>query len=204
MIETLEEKHIVETKKQTIPILYGKKTISFPIIYDDLGHLVSLLHEDKMGYMGKFCLKNMTIEQATEYAHRMIMSNEIVVWSVFTKEGKASRRGGYIYLTDITPFSCEVGGIMDINFAKGLTKHLRSDKYTYAEDAFRALLKHAFEVGNMERCQSVILEFNRRSIALDYKIGFKREGIMRKAFEFEGKLINLHIFSLLKEEFCHG
>lgn len=198
-METLEQLPIVEEKKES-NILYGKKTIGFPFMYHDLEHFISLLREDKLGYMGKFCLKKMDENQAAQYIHKMILSNEIIIWTIYTKEGKGSRKAGYAYLTDITPFSCEVGGIMDIKFAQGLTKHLRRDKYTYAEDAFRSMLKYAFEKG-MERCQSVILEFNRRSIALDRKIGFKKEGVLRKAFELEGKLINLHVFSLLKEEF---
>lgn len=200
MNEVLENLPI-EKEKHTSNILYGKKTIGFPFIFQDLDHFITLLREDKTGYMGRFCLKNFTTEQAGQYIHRMILNNELVIWTIYTKEGKGSRKAGYAYLTDITPFSCEVGGIMDMKFARGLTKHLRADKYTYAEDAFRAMLKYAFEKANMERCQSVILEFNRRSMALDYKIGFKKEGILRKAFEYEGKLINLHYFSLLKEEF---
>ncbi len=200
MNETLE-KLPAEEKKQIVPILYGKKTIGFPFIFQDLDHLVKLLRNDKFGYMGKFCLKKMTEEQAGHYIHTMIINGELVIWSIYTKEGKASRKAGYAYLTDITPFSCEVGGIMDIQFAKGLTKQLRQDKYTYAEDAFRAMLRYCFEKCGIERAQSVILEFNRRSMALDYKIGFKKEGILRKAFEYEGQLVNIHMFSLLKEEF---
>lgn len=203
MSETLEQLE-PSPVKAAAPILYGKKTISFPFIYSDLEHLVTLLRGDKLGYMGKFCLKKMTFEQAATYIHQMVMSSEIVIWTVYTKEGKTSRKAGYAYLTDITPFSCEVGGIMDMKFAQGLTKHLRKDKYTYAEDAFRSMLQYAFEKAGMERCQSVILEFNRRSMALDYKIGFKREGVLRKAFEYEGQLINLHIFSLLKGELSDG
>lgn len=201
MTETLEQLEVAKESKKESHILYGKKTISFPFIFQDLKHLITLLREDKFGYMGKFCLKKMTEQQAANYIHSMIVNGEICIWSVFTKEGKASRKAGYAYLTDITPFSCEVGGIMDMQFAKGLTKHLRADKYTFAEDAFRAMLKYCFEKANMERCQSVILEFNRRSMALDYKIGFKKEGILRKSFELEGALVNLHVFSLLKEEF---
>lgn len=201
-METLEQ--IPQAQEKRISnILYGKKTIGFPFIYADMQNLVRLLCEDKIGYMGKFCLKKMTEEQACEYIHSLLMSGEIVIWTIYTKEGKSSRKAGYAYLTDITPFSCEVGGIMDIKFAKGLTTHLRKDKYTYSEDAFRSMLNFAFKTLGVERCQSIILEFNRRSMALDQKIGFKKEGILRKAFEVDGKLINLHMFSLLKEEYLN-
>lgn len=201
MNDTLEKIEASSLEKKESFILYGKKTISFPFIFQDLEHLIKLLRDDKFGYMGKFCLKKMTEEQAANYIHNMIINGDLCIWSVFTKEGKASRKAGYAYLTDTTPFSCEVGGIMDMQFAKGLTKHLRADKYTYAEDAFRSLLKYCFEKTTIQRCQSVILEFNRRSMALDYKVGFKKEGILRKAFDLEGTLVNLHVFSLLKGEF---
>lgn len=205
-MESLEEIEVLpinQAKRESF-ILYGKKTIGFPFIVQDLEHFVRLLREDKFGYMGRMCLKKMSEIQAAQYVHNMILNGEIFIWSIFTKEGKASRKAGYAYLTDVTPFSCEVGGIMDIKFAKGLTKHLRQDKYTYAEDAFRSMLRYCFEKCHIQRCQSVILEFNRRSMALDYKIGFKKEGILRKAFDLEGTLINLHVFSLLKEEFKDG
>lgn len=202
-MEVLEQIKQIEEKKSN-GILYGKKTIGFPFIYGDLEHLINLLREDKLGHMGRFCLKNMSVEEACRYIHVMMVNNEITIWTIYTKEGKGSRKAGYAYITDITPFSCEVGGIMDISFAKGLTTQLRKDKYTYSEDAFRSMLNYVFNVLNLERCQSVILEFNRRSMALDYKLGFKKEGVLRKAFEFEGKLINLHMFGLLKEEFNNG
>lgn len=185
-------------------ILYGKKTIGFPFIFPDLEHLVNLLRDDKFGYMGNYCLKKMSTEEGMRYIHEQLVTGQILIWAIYTKEGRSAKRAGYAYLTDMSHFSCEVGGIMDIQFAKGLGKQLRRDKYTYAEDAFRSLIKYAFEKMGMQRVQSVVLEFNRRSIALDYKVGFKKEGVMRKAFDLDGQLTNLQIFSILKEEYTHG
>ena len=97
-METLLEEKIEVKQEQVVEkpsaILYGKKTIGFPFTAVDLEHFVKLHMEDKQAYMGRFCLKNMTEEQAKEYVLRMIFTDVIHIWTIYTKNGKSSQRAG--------------------------------------------------------------------------------------------------------------
>ena len=185
-------------------IIYGKKTIGFPTTMQDIPHLVSLLREDKTGNMGKFCLKNFSSEDATLGLISMFANNNIKCWTFSTKQGKGAKVCCYILLDDITPFSCSLMGMMDLQFAKGLTTQLRKEKYTYSEDALRGGLGYIFKNLGLSRIEAEIMEFNRKSMALVKKVGFKREGIKRRAFDNDGKFVDVHIFALLKEEYSNG
>ena len=130
-----------------IEIIVGKRVVLFPLELADLDHFINLHREDKSGMMGRFCLREMTYEEARKYVLTLLATNQIRVWTGYTKEGKASKRLGYVYLTDITAFSCKVVGIIDKEVLKGLGKVIRQGKYTFSEDALRTILGWCFTVG---------------------------------------------------------
>jgi len=211
MPETLEaepkqiEEKPIEDKRPKQPILYGRKTILFPFHPSELDHFVKLHRDDKNGLMCRFCLKEMTEQEARDYITLMVQTQQVIAWTVQTKEGRASRRGGFIYLDGFTSFSTSVNGIMDNDFAKGLTKEMRRGKYTYAEDALRTMIGYLFrEFKQLERVDANVLENNRRALRLDEKIGFKKEGVMRKGIKINGEFQNVIILSLLREEWKNG
>ena len=70
----------------------------------------------------------------------------------------------------------------------------------YSKDALQCLLTYLFKKGT-HRMDAEIYEFNKISLSLLTNLGFKKEGIRRKA-HFDGK--NYHdivILGLLKEDF---
>jgi ribosomal-protein-alanine N-acetyltransferase len=70
----------------------------------------------------------------------------------------------------------------------------------YSKDALQCLLIYLFKKG-MHRIDAEVYEFNKISLSLLTNLGFKKEGIKRKA-HFDGK--NYHdivILGLLKEDF---
>lgn len=67
--------------------------------------------------------------------------------------------------------------------------------------ATNKILKHAFLDMNLNRVELSVLENNQRARALYEKVGFKVEGIKRKAVFKNGDYENMVIMSILKEEF---
>lgn len=141
----------------------------------------------------------MTEAEAINYLHALVSTNQIHIWTVYTKEIK-SRFVGFVYLSNIERFKATVSGVMDNEFVRGLSRELRRDKYTYSEDAFRSLVKHAF-TSSIIRIESDCLEENRLSFNLCKRVGFTLEGIRRKAMEMDGKFYNAMYLSILKEEY---
>lgn len=67
--------------------------------------------------------------------------------------------------------------------------------------AVKGVLNHAFFNLNLNRIELTVLSNNERAIALYEKIGFKREGIKRKARYKNGKFVDMILYSLLKDEY---
>jgi [ribosomal protein S5]-alanine N-acetyltransferase len=69
-----------------------------------------------------------------------------------------------------------------------------------ASEALEAVIKHGFQVMNIQRIQALIELPNVPSQRLVEKHGFIREGLLRK-YEFtRGKFDDLYMYSLLKED----
>ena len=151
--------------------------------------------------MGRFCLKKMTEDEAKSYIGLMISTGQIRVWTVYTKEGKASRKIGFIYLSDISSFSCLVVGILDKSVIRGIAKVIRKGKYTFSEDALRTIMKWAFNGAGFKRIEYRMLSNNLLSKRLAEKSGFVKEGRLRKAFKIDDDLKDVLIYSVLKEEY---
>lgn len=65
------------------------------------------------------------------------------------------------------------------------------------------ILRHAFEDINLQRIELTVLESNIRAIKLYEKVGFKREGIKRKAVYKNGEFLDMIIMSILKDEYIN-
>lgn len=189
---------------ENINIIIGRRVVLFPLVPQDLDHFIKLHREDRQGYMQRYCLKEMTEEEAKKYILALLTTNTIIVFTVYTKEGKASRKAGYVYLSDISRHGACISGIMDKEFSKGLGRQLRKDKYTFSQDALHTLLGFCFEKMGLNRITSDTIEGNRLAQALLKKEKFIQEGIMRQGAYINGEYKNIANFSLLKEEWKNG
>lgn len=185
-------------------VLIGKKVILFPLEECDLETFIKLHREDRNGYMCRFCLKNMSPDEAKAYVLNLLATGQIVVWTGFTKEGKASRRCGFIYMSDIKRHSVSISGILDKEFARGITKYLNRDKYTFSQDALHTLAQFAFEEMRVARVEMDIIENNRIALALAKKERFVKEGVLRNYVITNDQLENVVILSMLTEEWFNG
>lgn len=67
--------------------------------------------------------------------------------------------------------------------------------------ATEEMLKHAFYNLNLHRVELTVLENNFRAINLYEKIGFIKEGTKRECNFKQGRFVNMHIYSILRDEF---
>ena len=67
--------------------------------------------------------------------------------------------------------------------------------------AVNEMLKHAFNNLNLQRIELKVLESNTRAQHLYEKCGFVKEGTLRNYVYKNGKFVNMHIYSILKNEY---
>jgi len=63
------------------------------------------------------------------------------------------------------------------------------------------LLDFAFNAMGLQRIELEVLASNKNGIHLYKKIGFEDEGIKRSSYFFDGRYVDVHIMSILKNEF---
>lgn len=77
------------------------------------------------------------------------------------------------------------------------TKHAKG----YGDEATNLILQYAFCELNLKRIYLTVREDNERALKLYSKIGFQKEGLLRKAVFKNNKYINMILMSILEEEF---
>ena len=183
-------------------ILEGRKVLLAPFSFKaDWDAFVEVHQQDKTGKMGQFSFMLNKDPIGSRVVIENLINNGLIVWSIFTKEGKATRRVGFVYLNDVNTYSAFIQGIMDQHFARGLIKEFRKKKYTYSEDALRTLVTFVFEKMSLQRVQADMIESNHLAIALLERVGFRKEGLLKKAVLLNGEAKNIVIMGLLKEEY---
>jgi len=181
--------------------IIGKRVLLFPLEIVDLDHFIQLHREDKNGMMGRFCLREMTKEEARKYVLTLLATGQIKAWACYSKEGKASKKIGYIYLTDVTPFSCKIVGILDKEVLRGLLKVIKRGKYTFSEDALRTMVSWCFNGAGFNRIEYRTFSDNLLSRRLAERAGFIKEGVLRKSFKVDEEFKDMVIYSILKDEY---
>ena len=133
-----------------------------------------------------------TIDLQLDYFKKNILNNnKIVQLGVVVK--KDNIFSGVISLSNIDNLnqSCEFGAIMGEE---------KSRNIKYFTEAGKLICKHAFETLNMQRIYSgtIIKEIDD---LLCKTLGFKHEGIRRKAIYKNGKFLDVYMHSILKSEY---
>lgn len=70
----------------------------------------------------------------------------------------------------------------------------------YASESIYLLVKHLFQKLNLNRIESGSINPAFSKIVIQ-KLGWTKEGVLRKAFIFDGKYVDIEKFSILKDEF---
>jgi RimJ/RimL family protein N-acetyltransferase len=70
----------------------------------------------------------------------------------------------------------------------------------YGYEATRLALRYAFDELNLHRVQVTVFSYNRRSLALVDKVGFRREGVFRERLQRDGKRHDMILYGMLRHE----
>jgi [ribosomal protein S5]-alanine N-acetyltransferase len=115
----------------------------------------------------------------------------------FAIELKSERKViGGVGLERINPIHGTAGG--------GIWLNAKYQGNGYGSEAFREKIRFAFEELKLRRLENGFFKGNRASFAMQRKLGYKIEGLRRKAFRCmaDGKLKDECIMGLLREEWA--
>ena len=177
-------------------ILYGKKTILHTFTPIDFDFVYDLIRQTNEADFNIFA--GLSKEEIYDIIVNGINEGSIAVFIAFTVEGKASKKFAVIFAFQTNIHEVSFHGIVDKRFLKGLAKRLRGKKVTYTEDAGKTALE--FLKKHFDRIETLVNKENRLSVALVKKLGFKKEGLLRKKALINGKYIDYIIFSIVKED----
>ena len=85
-------------------------------------------------------------------------------------------------------------------FRYGLSVAREHRRRGYATEAARLVLKYYFEELRYQKCLVGVHSTNPASVALHEKLGFVREGTLRRMAYTGGQFHDLHLYGMLKEE----
>lgn len=71
----------------------------------------------------------------------------------------------------------------------------------YGTEAARLALAFAFQELNMHRVQATVFSYNRRSMAMFERLGFRREGTYREFLHRDGQRYDMLLYGILRREF---
>jgi RimJ/RimL family protein N-acetyltransferase len=74
----------------------------------------------------------------------------------------------------------------------------------YGTESLQLLLQFAFMDLNLIRVYLNVLSTNQVALRVYEKVGFKTEGVLRKAAHIDGKYVDLVVMGILQEEFNSG
>lgn len=74
----------------------------------------------------------------------------------------------------------------------------------YGTEAARTLLRFGFTELNLHRVELEVFDYNPRAQACYEKAGFRREGTRRQALYRDGRYHDVHLMSILQDEFVAG
>jgi len=69
-----------------------------------------------------------------------------------------------------------------------------------ASEAMESVINYAFNEMRFHRLEAEVIEFNKASIKLIEKFGFRKEGVLREAKFYEGKYWDIIRYALLEKE----
>lgn len=70
----------------------------------------------------------------------------------------------------------------------------------YGTEATRLIVGYAFETLNLNRVELRVYENNERAIRAYQRVGFQREGVLRRSVHREGRWMDTYVMAVLRDE----
>lgn len=178
------------------PLLRGERVWLRPLEARDMPAYVAGINDTEVGAFAGYRMP-FSVEQAT-------------AWHAKTLEQTQAGEGFFFAV-------CELGddrfvGTTWLKDANLLDRHAELAIFMdrdhigsgWGTDAQRALLAFGFGTLGLERISLIVRAGNGRAIRSYEKVGFQREGIMRRAFRVEGRLEDALLMAILRDEWEAG
>lgn len=175
-----------------VPTIRRENYILRPWETEDAGSLTSHANNPRIarnlrdGFPYPYTLKDARqwLEMVKENKSDLILAIEV--------EGEAAGGIGLHGMKDVYRYNAELGYWLSEKFwGRGIIS-----------DAIGVLVNHAFTHTRWLRIYAAIYDYNTPSMRVLEKNGFTREAIHRKAVMKEGKLLDEHLYSLLRENWA--
>lgn len=88
------------------------------------------------------------------------------------------------------------------SFAYGVAIRAEHQRQGYASEAIVMVLRHFFEELRYQKATVSIYSFNEPSIRLHERLGFEREGLLRRMVYTQGQHFDLLYYGITREEFA--
>ena len=86
-------------------------------------------------------------------------------------------------------------------FAYGVAIREAHQRQGYASEAIELVLRYYFQELRYQKATVHIYSFNNPSIVLHERLGFQREGCMRRMIFTEGQFFDILLYGITREEF---
>jgi ribosomal-protein-alanine N-acetyltransferase len=168
-----------------------------------------LIMKDMKEEDGEILYKYWSDNEVTKYMnitpfHKVEQAKEMIQFlTTLKEEGKAARYSIFLKKSGELIGTCGFNSIDNENSRVEIGYDLGKNYWGhgYIREALTALIQEAFLSLHMNRIEAKVEVENENSIKALSKLAFTNEGRLRQYERSKGKLIDVYMFSLLKEEF---
>lgn len=178
------------------PLLHGVRVWLRPLEARDMPAYVAGINDTQVGGRAGYRMP-MSLEQATAWHGRTLEQSRSGDGFFFAVcELGDDRFIGTTWLKEVNRLdgNAELAIYMDRD-------HIGSG---WGTDAQHALLAFGFGTLGLERIWLTVHDDNARAIRSYEKVGFQREGVMRRSFRVDGELTDSVLMSILRDEWRRG
>ena len=172
--------------------LYGKKVILRAVEVEDIEMVRELTNSPDYEKMIVGWTLPLSKQDQENWYHSYKNTSDTIRYTIETEEDGAV---GMIGLKEIDWKNGSASGL-GMRIAK---KDIRTKGL--ATDAWMTLLKYAFEELRLNRINGSALSYNKASLRVCEKVGFKVEGVQRQAIYKNGEFHDLILLGVLKEDY---
>ena len=174
-------------KFPTQPSLVGKKVYLRPESTDDIVNAHHWFVQSEPQAQSSHPLPLLTSSQVVEARKNSDKSADRQRFAIVRKEDKTPVGQVSFFNYNSLNRSAELGVLIDPDERRS----------GFAGDALRVLIKYLFKYRNLNKVYAETAEFNDGAIALLESIGFKKDGVLRQHYFFEGEYHDKLAYSLL-------
>ncbi|MCX6764166.1 MAG: GNAT family protein [Candidatus Nealsonbacteria bacterium] len=151
-------------------------------------------------------LKWMNDTEVNQYLLNRFPMTEITEGKWIEELSTTRRNTDIVFMIEVKQKPIGICGLHMINLIDqnaGVGMAIGEKKYWskgYGTESLRLLVNYAFRNLNLNSLSAGAMDFNERSIKMQKKIGFQREGRRRQHFFKNGKFHDEILFGLLREE----